>query len=827
MRAAVANGANAVYFGLEDFNARRKATNFRLESLGETMAYLHQHNVRGYVAFNTLVFSEELERAQRFLAGIAESGADAVIVQDLGVARLARTVCPDLPVHASTQMTQTHAEGLELLGQLGISRVILARELSLREIRAVAAAARLELEVFVHGALCISYSGQCLASESLFGRSANRGLCAQPCRLPYDLVVNGRIVDLDERKYLLSPCDLAAWDLVPQLIEAGVQAFKIEGRLKSPEYVAVAPAVYRQAIDAALAGAPFSLSPEQAHDLAQSFSRGFTHGWLEGNRHQQLVPGRSPKNRGLAVGRVVGRTRQGLLVRITARGAAGGKSDLPLKPGDGVLFESARAEQPEVGGRLFAVTPADGSNVGRSVGEHQVELSLGRQGPNLANVALGSTVWKTDDPQTRRRLQGSFAREQVTRPSPLSITVRMVDGCLLLNARDEDGRQVEVRATEPLPAAQRHHMGIALLRAQLGRLGGTPFELGELSLIGPLGPAEELPFMAPTSLLNSMRRQLVQKLTEARALSYRRQVHRDALASLRPHDHIPAESHSAKLTVLVREVSQLHALCDVAPEFAGLLDLVYLDLGDQGLWSSGLRTARRSGLRVGLAVPRIVKPGEQRLVLSALEGLPDAVLVRSLPAMRILRQFAASVPLVGDASLNAANELAVAALAEAGLSRWTPSLDLNRWQLAHLLARTSLPVEFVLHAQLPMFHTAHCLLAAGTTRADDCGICGQPCRRQAVHLRDRNGVDHPVLADAAGRSTVYQSKPQSAVDVFAELAPRVSHWRIELLQEDGAKSLELVRTYAQLLTGEWAAPRVAEALAANGHAITPGTLVLP
>ena len=240
MRAAVANGADAVYFGLSNFNARHRAANFSLEELPQVIEYLHRHNVRGYVAFNTLVFSDELAEAGRCLAAIVDARADAVIVQDLGLVRLIRRLAPDLPIHASTQMTLTEPQGIEFVRRLGINRVILARELSLDDIRRITARTDMPLEVFVHGALCIAYSGQCLTSEALGGRSANRGQCAQACRLPYELVVDGQPRDLGDQAYLLSPQDLAAYDLIEPLVKLGVQCFKIEGRLKSPQYVAVA-----------------------------------------------------------------------------------------------------------------------------------------------------------------------------------------------------------------------------------------------------------------------------------------------------------------------------------------------------------------------------------------------------------------------------------------------------------------------------------------------------------------------------------------------------------------------------------------------------------
>jgi U32 family peptidase len=330
MRAAVANGADAVYFGLSHFNARHRATNFAIEELPQTLRYLHAHNVRGYVTCNTLIFSDELPEIERFIRAIADAGADAVIVQDLGLVRLIRRVAATLPIHGSTQMTLTEPRGIEFVKALGVERVILARELSLPEIQRITAATDTPVEVFVHGALCVSYSGQCLTSESIGGRSANRGQCAQACRLPYDLVVDGRDRDLGDKAYLLSPQDLAAHDLITELADAGVCSFKIEGRLKSAHYVAATTQTYRAALDAAVSRQPFRITRRQELDLAQSFSRGFTHGFLSGVNHQTLVPARFPKSRGLKVGRVVEKTRGSIL--IDRHGAA---ADVAVNVGDG------------------------------------------------------------------------------------------------------------------------------------------------------------------------------------------------------------------------------------------------------------------------------------------------------------------------------------------------------------------------------------------------------------------------------------------------------------------------------------------------------------
>ena len=258
-RAAVENGADAIYFGLDKFNARMRAQNFTAGDLPKLMEFLHRRGVRGYVTLNTLVFENELADAEKYLRTMIAAGVDAVIVQDVGICRLIRQLSSDFPIHASTQMTITSAAGVEFARELGCNLVVLARECSIKEIEKIQGTAadpplstlhsQLPLEVFVHGALCVAYSGQCLTSEALGGRSANRGECAQACRMPYDLISDGKPVSLGDRKYLLSPQDLAGLEVLPELVRAGVASLKIEGRLKSPEYVANITRVYRQALD--------------------------------------------------------------------------------------------------------------------------------------------------------------------------------------------------------------------------------------------------------------------------------------------------------------------------------------------------------------------------------------------------------------------------------------------------------------------------------------------------------------------------------------------------------------------------------------------------
>jgi putative protease len=323
-KAAVENGVDAIYFGLEKFNARMRAHNFTEADLPKLMEFLHRRGVKGYVTFNTLVFENELADAEKYLRAIISAGVDAAIVQDVGICRLIRQLSPDFPIHASTQMTVTSAGGVEFARELGCNLVVLARECSIAEIEKINAAqisnSQLSLEVFVHGALCVAYSGQCLTSESLGGRSANRGECAQACRMPYDLISDGKQVPLGDKRYLLSPQDLAGLEVLPDLIRAGVASLKIEGRLKSPEYVASITKVYRQALDKLFLNrrdaetqsknstSKISASPrlggESRYELEMSFSRGLHTGWFGGIDNQKLVHARFGKKRGVFLGEI-------------------------------------------------------------------------------------------------------------------------------------------------------------------------------------------------------------------------------------------------------------------------------------------------------------------------------------------------------------------------------------------------------------------------------------------------------------------------------------------------------------------------------------------
>jgi len=832
LRAAIENGADAVYFGLNSgFNARARAVNFEVDELPGIMALLHRRGVKGYVTLNTLIFPSELEEVERHVREIAAAGVDAVLVQDLGLARLVRAICPDLPIHASTQMTLTSSQAIAIAAELGVERVVLARELSIDEIKLIRRETTMPLEVFVHGALCVAYSGQCLTSESLGGRSANRGQCAQACRLPYDLVCDGKDVDTREQKYLLSPQDLAAYALVPDLIAAGVCSLKIEGRLKTPEYVANITRHYREAIDSAMAGRPVKFSRRQVEEMELSFSRGFSHGWLKGCDHKALVPAVSSSKRGVLLGEVRGIRKGRVQVELVGS----------VKRGDGVVFDCGRPEDDQQGGRVFEVFRG-----GRSLEEPAtsgvVELTFAHGAIDFDEIWPGQQVWKTDDPELNSRLRKTFERDEPLRRQPVDVTVFVEPGSpLRVEATVAGGPRCSVESETPAQEALRHPLDEKTLREQLGRLGGTPFELRDLKAEIVGRP------MLPFSALGKVRHALVEALERAVIVPPTRRIREgNALAELRAADlarengretlqpgSSAAEIGSAATVSDGGEAEsslpQLHVLCrsldQLREALADGVRSAYVDFQDIREYREAVAVAHERGGTIFLATPRIQKPKEAGIFHALLKAKADGILARNLGALRFFTE--RQVPVVADFSLNAANELTAAYLRELGAMRVTPSYDLNREQLLDLVASTrSEWLEVVVHQHMPMFHMEHCVFCAMISPGTNKTNCGRPCDRHEVKLRDRIGMEHPLVADVGCRNTLFNAVPQSAAEAAPALLARgVRHFRVELLDARGAALKQTLDLYRQLLAGTVTGHEVWTRLkASNRVGVTRGTL---
>ncbi|MCM3628142.1 U32 family peptidase [Paenibacillus glycanilyticus] len=818
MRAAVANGADAIFFGVEKFNARARANNFRSEELPEIMAFLHTYGVKGFLTFNILVFEDELRDAKQLIEMCINAGVDAVIVQDLGLVKMIRELSPDFPIHGSTQMTITSPEAVEFTKPFGMERVVLGRENNLKQIQKIGEQAKLPMEVFVHGALCVSYSGQCLTSEMWGGRSANRGECAQACRLPYDLMVDGEHQPMGDVTYLLSPKDLAAIDLIPELIQAGVTSFKIEGRLKSPEYVANVVSKYRRAIDSYFAGDLTGPSKEEVRELQQSFSRGFTHGFLTGTNNKQLVDGTFPKSRGVYLGRVERILRDAVTIRLEA----------PLKRGDGIVFDAGDPTKKEEGGRVYDLRRHGQKIEGEAQEGTLLELVAGRNDVDLRKVHVGDKIWKTNDPALDKRLRATFETEKPYRVFPLHLKVTGVVGEPLRTwwTDVQKGVTVAVESELMLEQANKRPMDAALLEDQLGRLGGSLYQLDHLEV------ALEGDLIVPVRELNRMRREAVEKLSGERPKPPIYVKHMiDPLADA-PNAAAAKTSKqqvsNPRLTALCRNLEQVEAAVQMDVE------MIYADFEFIKQFPAAIEVARRAGKPIALATPRIHMPGENGYHANILKLQPDAVLVRNTGALYYYLRARAENPgkpfpkLIGDFSLNVANHKAVEVFADTGLDLITPSYDLNIQQMVDMLEQSDTSrLEVVIQQHLPMFHTEHCVYCTFMSEGTDFTNCGRPCEDHRASLQDRIGMSHPVRVDEGCRNTVYNAIEQSGAEYirnFMELG--VPSYRVEFLEETPDKVREVLGLYRDALDGRITGTKVWKTLkATNQLGVTRGQLV--
>ncbi|WP_261223164.1 U32 family peptidase [Ancylothrix sp. D3o] len=794
-KAAIENGADAIYFGLERFNARMRAENFTQADLPELMEFLHRRGVKGYVTLNTLVFGGELSQAEQYLRTIINAGVDAAIVQDIGICRLIRHLSPDFPIHASTQMTVTSAAGVEFAKSLGCELVVLARECSLKEITKIKQqiserGVSLPLEVFVHGALCVAYSGQCLTSESLGGRSANRGECAQACRMPYELLADGEIVELGERKYLLSPQDLAGLDVLPDLVRAGVSSLKIEGRLKSPEYVANVTKVYREALDRVItemAGSALegvNSQSQEKYNLEMAFSRGLYTGWFQGINNQELVHARFGKKRGVYLGEVTRICKEKISVKL----------QVPVKPGDGVVFDNGHPEAAEEGGRIYEVERQGKETI----------LGFSRQSFNWRKVNIGDKVWKTSDPELDRHLRQTFTGENPLFTRPISLEIHgEAGGFMSVIARDELGNIVQVDSAMALVDAHNKPLTTERLQEQFGRLGNTPFCLGTLEnlMVGEL--------MMPVSELNRLRREIVAQLEAMRSAPKRWELRQNvSVADLLPKANVTL-SPPPELIVLVRNLRQLEAALKAKVE------TLYCEFEDPQKYKEAVRMVRENpttnNQSIWVAPPRITKPSENYILQQVSDCNADGYLLRNYDHLK----FFAGERCRGDFALNVANPLTADYFVNrVGLELLTASYDLNIHQLEDLIAGCPPHwFEVTIHQRMPMFHMEHCVFCAFLSTGTDFTNCGRPCEKYEVKLRDRVGTEHILQADAGCRNTLFNGSAQTGAE-YAErlLQLGVRFFRIEFLNDTPDQVIETIGSYRKLLRGEISGDQLWQAL---------------
>lgn len=738
--AAVENGANAIYLAGNAFGARAYASNFDREALREAIHFAHLRKVAIHVTVNTIVADEEMGPLRDYLRFLYEAGADAVLVQDLGVARVAHETVPDLPLHASTQMSVSSLEGVRALAELGFTRVVLARELSLKEIRHICAHAPVEIETFMHGALCVCYSGQCLMSSMIGGRSGNRGRCAQPCRLPYTLVdEKGQDVLGDKAgSYLLSPRDLSTIDVIPDLIEAGVSSLKIEGRMKRPEYVATVVRTYREAIDTYYAGKGYAVTQEERDDLAQIFNRDFTTAYLEGRPGKAMMSDRRPNNRGLLIGRVTAYDWDARIVTVKLSGRLG--------LGDQVDFWV------KVGGRVTATISALTDAKGRAVEEGQAGDTVSFAIPSA--VRDHDRVFKVYDARLMERAKETYASGAPVRRIPVAIAVRAAVGePLTVTLCDAEGHRGEGRTDFIGEPARKRPLSEEIIRKQVSRLGTSVYEMKSLhcDIAGEV--------MVPMSEINEARRKAVEALDALR------------LKEIEAREHRPEPKFTDRIARPTPK--KVHFL--VAVDTLGKAEAA-LSAGADGILFGGesyehrviapeeyeraWQMAREAGARIDFNTPRIVHDGQQKHVERLLAAFaafpPDAVHVHNIAMLALVRRLT-DFAIHADYSLISYNKQTLAFLKDYGVAGATLSPELTAKEIRQLAKESPLPLTCIVHGRLELMVSNYCVTGSFLGGCGE-GPCTQPCTRGHFALKDRKDALFPLAMDQFCHMHVLNSK---------------------------------------------------------------------
>lgn len=778
--AAIHNGADAIYVGMPQFNARGRTTDFQTSELKEMIDLCHLYGVRVNVAFNIVIFENEYLEVIPLLKEVLALGPDALIVQDVGLCTLIRKIAPEQVIHGSTQMTVTNHEAISFLEDLKIKRFVLGRECSLSEIRAIKEKTNKELEVFVHGALCVAYSGQCFTSESIGGRSANRGQCAQSCRFEYEMIVDGKKKILGDFKYLVSPQDLCGIAEIPELLDIGVESFKVEGRLKTPEYVAAAASEYRHVIDQTLKGKSVSEKEilEAKTEMSLTYSRGFFSGWLHGVNHQDLVDGTYGAHRGLEIGKVL---------RVEPRGVVVESQYEKLKNGDGVLFAGyVNDKKTEIGGLIYGIKPLK---------NNQYLLEFDKKF-EFQKVKKDFLFYLNHDQAVTKKLSNSYQDKNQKKRISIDLEVEATIGKPLRVVATDGQNSVEVSSSSLVEAASARPVGKKDLIDELGALGSTCFKLGRMTL------KSQEDFFIHQKELKIIRRDFSEKLHLMRVNPRDIQIHDLSVADFFTKANTK-ESINPKLTLLLREIGQVEDLVNFKDLSKEDIEIVYLDYEFGKGYAESVELLRKTGFKVGIATTRILKPNEYYNFKILKRANPDVILCRNLGALNYFgnvdtdHQF----ELRGDFSLNITNSLSANYFFNKGVKTLSASYDLNSKQLLDMLEHTDgSRIEVTTHQYMPSFHMEHCVFAAFLSEGKSFRDCGKPCEDHRVELKDQFGHYHQIKADQECRNTMFNAIPQSAAKMIPQLKEKgVSLFRFEALYERGSELKNKISGYIKIL----------------------------
>ena len=787
--AALESGADAIYLGGKVFNARAHAANFGIDELREAVRLAHILDVSVYVTVNILIGDTELKDLEQYIKDLDSIGVDAIIVQDLAVAEIAKRVAPNIHLHGSTQMTAATLDAVRFYESLGFTRVVLARELSLKEIQHICKHCKAEIEVFVHGALCVCYSGQCLMSSFIGGRSGNRGACAQPCRLPYELLDSkGESVLPKHEAYLLSPKDLNYSEHMNELVAAGVTSFKVEGRMKKVSYVRQVIGTYREILDEA------SIHENQRKALASGFNRGFSTDYLEDTVGRQMMTVVAPNHQGKPIGESY--TKKGEVYLSLTEPIEQGSLVKILQSNGSVTYYTVDDEWTCVSDTLYKGRPAEGLAVG--------QLYLASTPKNTKSRGLQEFTRKYD--MSVYLSVGSNGETNYTE----------------LTAILDSGLSVTV-TNEYVPAiANKVPTSLEKVTEQLGRLGNTLFRLSYVDI--PDGP-----YMWPASVLNALRRDAVTALETAlithhveswQALQVTGDVDYDFKAQ-----HELSYDTCPMISACVDEIDGVKAAISGGAQkivFGG--DRLSRTPYALSVYDEVARLCAQSDVICTFATPRVVKDDEVEAYTHTLEAIvqahPDSISIHVPQALLWLRELGYTGAIEADTGLNIFNTPTLHFWEQLHISCVNPSQELTLKQITELAKHSQVPIETMIHGYTEMMISEYCAIASfvGTGSKVNCPM---PCVKEAYSLKDRKGEIFPIRTDPYCRMHIMNSHE---MDMRAYV-PMLLQKGISILRVDGRHMKpsyvkDIVSQYVGIATGTMEAPP--KKIDSQGESITRG-----
>lgn len=760
LKAAVQNGANAVYLGGKDFGARASANNFDRDELKEAVKYAHIRGVQVFVTTNTLRKENEIEDFLEYAKFLYDIDVDAIILQDIGMARLIKRELPDFELHASTQMVAHSLEDVKYLESVGFDRVVLAREVTVEEIKYICDNCKADIEVFVHGALCVCYSGQCLMSSMIGNRSGNRGRCAQPCRQRYELidVYTGEVVN-SNGDYLLSPRDLNAIEEIDKVIDAGVHSLKIEGRMKRPEYVATVIDGYRKTIDEYLATNKLNVSDETINDLYTIFNRKFTKGLLLGDVGKDMMNSQLPNNQGLYVGTVVDYNKKAKRLKI--------KLANTLKKGDGINL--------------------GGGTIGRIIKNGNIE-TIGYKGETIeldfvGEARKGQIVFKTSDSELMDRVQATFTQDKefVKNIIDAKITIKLGQKPIL-TLKDRHSNEATIEGDKIVEEAMKVALSKEKVETQLRKLGNTPYELDLLEI--ELDDNVSLPI----SLLNQMRRDCIELLDKER-ISIKNRKYKNKIVKYKPV--LYNRNKQQEISVKVKNLEQLESALECG------VDRIYYE--DTNTIDKAMSLAMKYNKKVIYSAPRIIRNKEYNHLAKANNAGVESVQVGNYGSIDYFKDKKLNI----DYYLNAFNSETINYYKEIGADTLCISQELNINEIKETIKYTDINIESVVYGYTPLMITEYCPMGVIVR---DCKKDKRvaKCKESIYALRNSKGDEFRVSQDIFCRSTIYNSNVTCMLDNLYELHEiGINVLRLDFTLEDKDTVKEVIEAYQEVLSNDY------------------------